>query len=253
MKTRQKISIGTTLALALGVCLAASVVVQSGAEAADSQIDARLTLAPEKGGLLPGQAAAGRVEQRGDARLERVVARPSDGAPHAVMLSGKGEVEIELPEAQGRGKGAAAPLYHALRIRPAIGPELESVTVLELGGARLGFSHAYGEARVGAVGQLLLWREGPGGGDWEPTGIHFSIDEEGKAGSHLALGARVDARSKRWDLYLNGRRVLEDLAVSSPGRTIRVLSSGEAETSVGSLWQGEANPYDRRPDYGRAE
>jgi len=167
---------------------------------ADSGIEARLTLAPENGGLLPGEALAGRVEQRGEAHLQRVVARPSDGAPHAAMLSGRGEVEIELPEAQGRGKGAAAPLYHALRIRPSIGPELETVTVLELGGARLGFSHAYGEARGGAVGQLLLWREGPQGGDWESTGIHFLIDEEGKAGSHLALGARVDERSKRWDL-----------------------------------------------------
>jgi len=253
MNIRRKISLFAAHLFAFAGCLSGTAVAQSGAEAADSRSDARLTLAPEKGGALPGEPLAGRVEQRGEARLERVVAKPGEGSPHAVMFSGRGEVEIELPAAEGRGKGAEVPLYHALRIRPSIGPELEAVTVLELGGARLGFSHAFGEARGGTVGQLLLWREGPQGGDWESTGIHFTIDEEGKAGSHLTLGARVDPQAKRWDLYFNGKRVLEDLALSRPGRAIRVLTSGDAETSIGALWQGEANPYERRPEYGRVE
>ena len=208
--------------------------------------DARKNLDLGSGGLRDGDQVAGKVRELGGASVSRVVNRPGDGAPRWVRFAGQGEVEIELPKAVLREQDDGITVY-ACRFRPALGSSKDDRTELEMGGALLCYSYMDDRPANRIAGLMVYDAESSQAGEseedgWIHTGVYFPVRANGQVQMHAELAARLDSRSKTWDLYVNGRLKVSGLGYKPDLERFVVKSSGSGESSIGRLWIGDENP-----------
>lgn len=206
--------------------------------------DVRIVLPEGKGEFADVEKIGGRVLQKQGAVVERVVSEPKGGAPAALRFSGKGSVEIELPEREVKGRNDGIS-FHTLRVRPALAKESKALSTVVVGGARIAFRSEGFEAGSGGLAQLLAWdawggRKGTG--EWLETGVLYPISVDGRVKMHGELAVRLDRKGKLWDLYVDDELKVGSLGLNPGGSKIVVEASGDAATTIGAIWEGEENP-----------
>ena len=108
----------------------------------------------------------------------------------------------------------AATIHAEFWARPAVSPAENGTEFFNLGGAVLGFFRAgEGEGEVYAM---------HGGGDrdnvWISTGVRVPLDAKGTVVNWTQFGIRLRRDEQRWDLLIDGEKVLAGLrTVSLPG------------------------------------
>lgn len=206
--------------------------------------DVRFSLVESKGGIVDPEKLSGRVLQSRGAVVERVVSDPERGAPVGLRFSGKGSVEIELPEREAKLRNDGI-TFHTLRIRPALARESKALSTVVVGGARIAFRSEGFVAGSGGLAQLLAWDAWAGKsemGEWVETGVLYPISDDGRVRMHGELAVRLDRRGKLWDLYVDDELKVGSLGLKPGGASIVVEASGDAATTIGALWEGEENP-----------
>lgn len=90
--------------------------------------------------------------------------------------------------------------------RPAAVNDDLDAEFFDFGGSVLGFF------RVGDKGELrVLSSRSPDESVWISTGMRFAVDDDGTAADWLQIMVRLDRRTERWDLIINGTPALSGL------------------------------------------
>jgi hypothetical protein len=102
---------------------------------------------------------------------------------------------------------AKAPVvFSELLVQPVAGAADQEAEFLDFGGAVVGFF------RQGTRGEVrVLFARSAEESVWISTGQTFAVDERGRAAEWLRLAIRLDRRTERWSLRLNGTEVLNGL------------------------------------------
>jgi hypothetical protein len=104
-------------------------------------------------------------------------------------------------------------VFCELLTRPASVEEQADAEFLDFGGAILGLF------RVGDGGELrVLSSRSADESVWISTGLRFPLDGGGRAKDWLRITVRLDRKTERWDLRVNGRPVLKGLG-AVPGKS----------------------------------
>lgn len=120
-----------------------------------------------------------------------------------------------------------ATVYAEVFARPVTGDASRGGEVLDFGGAVLGFF------REGTVGELCaLSSKSATESVWISTGVQVPVTAAGISTKWLRLGIRLNRRSGRWDLVVNGRPVLAGLRAVPRAAGLKLWLYGHSSAPV---------------------
>jgi hypothetical protein len=102
---------------------------------------------------------------------------------------------------------AKAPIvFCEFLVKPAAVDSDSDAEFFDLGGATLGFFKADARGEVRA-----LFNRSNEESVWISTGAHFDLDTNSRAADWLRITVRLDRKTERWDLKINGKKALSGL------------------------------------------
>jgi hypothetical protein len=163
-----------------------------------------------------------------------------------VFKKGEQALKIETPQDQ---KAFQIPFktdgkvtFIDLKIMPVVDSSDQPQSTIEVNGAILGF------LKYGDKGSIIAvsGRKGENPGNSISTKYTFSLGDQDLATDWIRVTIREDADSGKWDLFLDGRLVLVNLALSPKELTspnsLSVYSSSKGGVFVDDILISEINP-----------
>ena len=122
---------------------------------------------------------------------------------------------------------ARAVVYSEVFARPAALGEEATEEFLDFGGAVLGFFRDGDQGEICALAGKTEKES-----VWIASGVRFPLTKDGTAAQWMRLTIRLNCKVGRWDLFINGARVLAGMRVTSRARTLRLWLYGDAQRAV---------------------
>ena len=205
------------------------------------ELTARVSVGTEKTAVVfeasisSDKIVPGAVSATDDAQVHAKV-NDAQGTLQAVIMSGTGEVQIEVPFA------AKPPIsFYSFTFRPSVGKNSAHPTQLNVAGAVLDFPR-YPNAENIMSGYVRVLNGARKNNEWINTGIFYGLGPGGKAKVPLAFTLRLDREAGVWDLYIMDRLWEADIAYVTAEDKIVISLGSDFHTTLEDLVITKSNP-----------